>query len=105
MLQNYSAQNMSGGSMAAPSDPYTNYYGSNAYSYQFGVGDGTWSNGGDPVTFLSGYPATPQIAHDTGKFLFYPGTPTIFSMSNFQCSFHSELRKERIYYFVTNHYP
>ncbi|XP_018319503.1 YTH domain-containing family protein 2 isoform X2 [Agrilus planipennis] len=36
----------------------TGYYGSGGtYPYQaFGVGDGTWSNGTDPMTFLSGYP-------------------------------------------------
>lgn len=34
------------------------YYGSGGtYPYQaYGVGDGTWSNGTDPMTFLSGYP-------------------------------------------------
>nr|CAH7743457.1 unnamed protein product [Callosobruchus chinensis] len=36
----------------------TGYYGSGGtYPYQaYGVGDGTWSNGTDPMTFLSGYP-------------------------------------------------
>ena len=34
------------------------YYGSGGtYPYQaYGVGDGTWSNGTDPMAFLSGYP-------------------------------------------------
>lgn len=47
------------------SDPYTmsNYYGT-SFPYQtFGVGDGTWSNGGDPMTFLGGYGG--QMGHDS----------------------------------------
>lgn len=38
--------------------PRIGYYGSGGtYPYQaYGVGDGTWSNGTDPMTFLSGYP-------------------------------------------------
>ncbi|CAB3386703.1 Hypothetical predicted protein [Cloeon dipterum] len=36
------------------SDPY--YYSTTSFPYQtFGVNDGTWSNGGDQMTFLGGY--------------------------------------------------
>ncbi|XP_023014103.2 YTH domain-containing family protein [Leptinotarsa decemlineata] len=49
------------------------YYGSGGtYPYQaYGVGDGTWSNGTDPMTFLSGYP------HDSYSMdgMFGPSTP------------------------------
>ncbi|RZF36138.1 hypothetical protein LSTR_LSTR013634 [Laodelphax striatellus] len=49
---------------AAASDPYmSNYYGT-SFPYQaFGVGDGTWSNGGDPMTFLGSYGQ--QMGHDS----------------------------------------
>lgn len=46
------------------------YYGSGGtYPYQaYGVGDGTWSNGTDAMTFLGGYP------HDSysmdGKYIY-----------------------------------
>ncbi|XP_015516544.1 YTH domain-containing family protein 1 isoform X1 [Neodiprion pinetum] len=44
-------------------DPYTPYYGT-SFPYQaFGAGDGTWSNGTDPVAFLSGYGG--QMGHDS----------------------------------------
>ncbi|XP_076661428.1 YTH domain-containing family protein isoform X2 [Halictus rubicundus] len=44
-------------------DPYSTYYAGTSFPYQtFGAGDGTWSNGTDPVTFLSGYGG--QIGHD-----------------------------------------
>lgn len=44
-------------------DPYSPYYASTSFPYQtFGAGDGTWSNGTDPVAFLSGYGG--QISHD-----------------------------------------
>lgn len=52
-------------STSMASDPYTmsNYYGT-SFPYQaFGVGDGTWSNGGDPMTFLGGYGG--QMGHDS----------------------------------------
>ncbi|XP_028134072.1 YTH domain-containing family protein 3 isoform X1 [Diabrotica virgifera virgifera] len=57
------------------------YYGSGGtYPYQaYGVGDGTWSNGTDPMTFLSGYP------HDSYSMdgMFGPSTtfstPTAFA--------------------------
>ncbi|XP_046392932.1 YTH domain-containing family protein 2 [Ischnura elegans] len=51
-------------STSMASDPYiSNYYGT-SFPYQaFGVGDGTWSNGGDPMTFLGGYGG--QISHDS----------------------------------------
>ncbi|XP_067014569.1 YTH domain-containing family protein 3 [Anabrus simplex] len=51
-------------STSMASDPYmSNYYGT-SFPYQaFGVGDGTWSNGGDPMTFLSGYGG--QMGHDS----------------------------------------
>ncbi|KAK6644596.1 hypothetical protein RUM43_000863 [Polyplax serrata] len=44
--------------ISTTSDPYTmsNYYNTGFTGYPtFGVGDGTWSNGGDPMGFLSGY--------------------------------------------------
>ncbi|CAK9801877.1 YTH domain-containing family protein 2 [Anthophora quadrimaculata] len=44
-------------------DPYSPYYAGTSFPYQtFGAGDGTWSNGTDPVAFLSGYGG--QIGHD-----------------------------------------
>ncbi|EFN60204.1 YTH domain family protein 2 [Camponotus floridanus] len=44
-------------------DPYSPYYPGTSFPYQtFGAGDGTWSNGTDPVAFLSGYGG--QISHD-----------------------------------------
>ncbi|XP_012231705.2 YTH domain-containing family protein 3 isoform X1 [Linepithema humile] len=44
-------------------DPYSPYYAGSTFPYQtFGAGDGTWSNGTDPVAFLSGYGG--QISHD-----------------------------------------
>ncbi|KMQ98217.1 yth domain family protein 1-like protein [Lasius niger] len=44
-------------------DPYSPYYAGTSFPYQtFGAGDGTWSNGTDPVAFLSGYGG--QISHD-----------------------------------------
>ncbi|KYM99289.1 PREDICTED: YTH domain-containing family protein 3-like [Cyphomyrmex costatus] len=44
-------------------DPYSPYYAGTSFSYQtFGAGDGTWSNGTDPVAFLSSYGG--QISHD-----------------------------------------
>ncbi|KAI4497248.1 hypothetical protein M0802_007732 [Mischocyttarus mexicanus] len=44
-------------------DPYSQYYAGTSFPYQtFGAGDGTWSNGTDPVAFLSGYGG--QISHD-----------------------------------------
>nr|CAD7262555.1 unnamed protein product [Timema shepardi] len=51
-------------STSMASDPYlSNYYGT-SFPYQaFGVGDGTWSNGGDPMTFLGGYGS--QMGHDS----------------------------------------
>ncbi|XP_060517021.1 YTH domain-containing family protein 3 [Cylas formicarius] len=57
------------------------YYGSGgSYPYQaYGVGDGTWSNGTDPMPFLSGYP------HDSYSMdgMFGPSTtfstPTAFA--------------------------
>ncbi|XP_075236715.1 YTH domain-containing family protein isoform X2 [Lycorma delicatula] len=51
-------------STSMASDPYmSNYYGT-SFPYQaFGVGDGTWSNGGDPMTFLGGYGG--QMGHDS----------------------------------------
>ncbi|KAK0180346.1 hypothetical protein PV327_005998 [Microctonus hyperodae] len=43
-------------------EPYP-YYANTSFQYQtFGAGDGTWSNGTDPVAFLSGYGG--QISHD-----------------------------------------
>ncbi|XP_008544641.1 YTH domain-containing family protein 2 isoform X1 [Microplitis demolitor] len=43
-------------------EPYP-YYTNTSFQYQtFGAGDGTWSNGTDPVAFLSGYGG--QISHD-----------------------------------------
>ncbi|EZA47765.1 hypothetical protein DMN91_010249 [Ooceraea biroi] len=43
-------------------DPYSPYYAGTSFPYQaFGAGDGTWSNGTDPVAFLSGYGG--QISH------------------------------------------
>lgn len=46
------------------SDPYMSSYYGTSFPYQaFGVGDGTWSNGGDPMTFLSGYGG--QMGHDS----------------------------------------
>ncbi|GBP41588.1 YTH domain-containing family protein 1 [Eumeta japonica] len=44
--------------ISSAADPYNaaGYYGTTALPYQaFGVGDGTWSNGTDPMTFLGGY--------------------------------------------------
>jgi hypothetical protein len=51
----------------ATSDPYmSNYYGTTSFPYQaFGVGDGTWSNGGDPMTFLGGYGGQMAAAHES----------------------------------------
>ncbi|KAJ4447907.1 hypothetical protein ANN_09916 [Periplaneta americana] len=52
-------------STSMASDPYSmsSYYGT-SFPYQaFGVGDGTWSNGGDPMTFLGGYGG--QMGHDS----------------------------------------
>ena len=44
-------------------DHYSPYYPGTSFQYQtFGAGDGTWSNGTDPVTFLPGYSG--QISHD-----------------------------------------
>ena len=47
------------------SDPYSmsSYYGTSFPFQAFGVGDGTWSNGGDPMTFLSSYGG--QMGHDS----------------------------------------
>lgn len=60
MLQGYNTPI----STSMASDPYmSNYYGT-SFPYQaFGVGDGTWSNGGDPMTFLGGYGG--QMGHDS----------------------------------------
>jgi hypothetical protein len=57
-------------STSMATDPYmSNYYGTTSFPYQaFGVGDGTWSNGGDPMTFLGSYGgqmAAAAAAHDT----------------------------------------
>lgn len=51
-------------STSMASDPYmSNYYGT-SFPYQtFGVSDGTWSNGGDPMTFLGSYGG--QMGHDS----------------------------------------
>ncbi|KAJ8683932.1 hypothetical protein QAD02_019724 [Eretmocerus hayati] len=43
-------------------DHYTPYYGTSFQYQTFGAGDGTWSNGTDPVTFLPGYGG--QMSHD-----------------------------------------
>ncbi|XP_058793681.1 YTH domain-containing family protein 1 [Phymastichus coffea] len=45
-------------------DHYSPYYAGTSFQYQtpFGGGDGTWSNGTDPVTFLPGYGG--QMSHD-----------------------------------------
>ncbi|XP_008208759.1 YTH domain-containing family protein 3 isoform X2 [Nasonia vitripennis] len=44
-------------------DHYSPYYAGTSFQYQtFGAGDGTWSNGTDPVTFLPGYGG--QMSHD-----------------------------------------
>ncbi|XP_068903227.1 YTH domain-containing family protein 3 isoform X2 [Tenebrio molitor] len=67
------------------------YYGSGGtYPYQaYGVGDGTWSNGTDPMTFLSGYP------HDSYSMdgMFGPSTtfstPTAFGQPSSFNYFHS----------------
>ncbi|CAG9854915.1 unnamed protein product [Phyllotreta striolata] len=55
------------------------YYGSGGtYPYQaYGVGDGTWSNGTDPMTFLSGYP------HDSYSMDGMFGPSTAFSTPPF----------------------
>ncbi|XP_063223922.1 YTH domain-containing family protein 1 isoform X2 [Bacillus rossius redtenbacheri] len=52
-------------STSMASDPYlSSYYGAASFPYQaFGVGEGTWSNGGDPMTFLGGYGN--QMGHDS----------------------------------------
>lgn len=42
---------------------FSPYYTNTSFQYQtFGAGDGTWSNGTDPVTFLPGYSG--QMSHD-----------------------------------------
>lgn len=66
------------------------YYGSGGtFPYQaYGVGDGTWSNGTDPMTFLSGY------HHDSYSMdVFGPSTtfstPTAFGQPSSFYNFHS----------------
>lgn len=64
--------------ISTATDIYSYYGSGGTYPYQaYGVGDGTWSNGTDPMTFLSGgYPA----AHDSYSMdgMFGPST-TAFS--------------------------
>ncbi|KAJ8974919.1 hypothetical protein NQ317_010202, partial [Molorchus minor] len=70
------------------------------YPYQaYGVGDGTWSNGTDPMTFLSGYPHDSYSMDD--ERMFGPSTtfstPTAFAgqPSSFNY-FHSKRRLQHL---------
>lgn len=66
-FQNYTSPMTSSMAAAAANDPYMNSYYMTPTTYQaFGVGDGTWSNGGDHVqTFLGGYGGHGQMGYDT----------------------------------------
>ncbi|KAK7083224.1 YTH domain-containing protein 2 [Halocaridina rubra] len=76
---------------AAASDPYmSSYYMTSAPYQTFGVGDGTWSNGGDHMqTFLSGYGG--QMGYDSHSAIdgmFSSGSFSGFNPTGFNYGFH-----------------
>jgi len=62
------------------SDPYLSSFYAGSYHYQgFGVGDGTWSNGGDHMTFLGSYGGQIAPGADQGGYSTDLGPATMFS--------------------------